>query len=80
MEIDCQLITQDEAAQIARCTVRHLQMLRKSENPPPVVRLGIRGIRYDRSMFVAWLHAMGEVRPVAAGSGKQGAAGEGTAP
>jgi predicted DNA-binding transcriptional regulator AlpA len=52
-----QLLTIEEAAKIARCTTRFLENSRRRGEGPPIVRLGVRSIRYEKAAFVAWLQA-----------------------
>jgi hypothetical protein len=55
-----ELLTQAEAARLARCTIRFLQLRRAAGDErleAAIYRIGARGIRYERGAFVAWLQA-----------------------
>ncbi len=55
-----ELLTQEEAARLARCTVRYLQKRRTAGDErleAAIYRIGARGIRYERAAFIAWLQA-----------------------
>lgn len=47
------LLTEPEAARESKCSLRHLQNLRKAGKGPAVVRLG-RRLMIRRSQLIAW--------------------------
>jgi len=73
-----ELITQEEAAKLARCTVRFLQKARARGDGPPIVRLGTRNIRHVRGEFIAWLRA--KTAPAAIAEGATADTSTGAAP
>jgi excisionase family DNA binding protein len=48
------LLTQDEAADLLKLSVRTLERMRVAGNGPPFIKLN-RSVRYDASRLQAWL-------------------------
>lgn len=69
-----EFLTQNQAAALANVTVRYLQLRRTAGSGPPVIRIGTRGIRYEKSAFITWLTTSGAtpaITKAAAGAGER---------